>query len=50
MWLVATLVFVMFFVLLPKPARNLAGGKQATPSMIDVRDEWRFVARPRRAT
>ena len=25
-WLVATLVFVMFFVLLPKPARNLAGG------------------------
>jgi ABC-type dipeptide/oligopeptide/nickel transport system permease component len=114
MWLVATLVFVMFFVLLAKPARNLAGGKQATPSMIarvseelhldaplgdlrdtglgrlmlisykgqalvlmqsvvlyaaflgiavsflvdaivaaldsEVRDEWRFVARPRRAT
>jgi peptide/nickel transport system permease protein len=39
-WLVATLVFVMFFVLLPKPARNLAGGKQATPSMIErVSDE-----------
>ena len=35
MWLVATLVFVMFFVLLPKPARNLAGGRQATPSMIE---------------
>jgi hypothetical protein len=34
MWLVATLVFVMFFVLLP----------------LDVRDAWRFVARPRRAT
>ena len=34
-WLVATLVFVMFFVVLPKPARNLAGGKQATPSMIE---------------
>lgn len=33
-WLVATLVFVMFFVLLPKPARNLAGGEQATPSTI----------------
>jgi ABC-type dipeptide/oligopeptide/nickel transport system permease component len=33
-WLVATLVFVMFFVLLPKPARNLAGGNQATPAMI----------------
>jgi fumarate reductase subunit C len=29
-WLVATLVFVMFFVLLPKPTRNLAGGQQAT--------------------
>ena len=39
-WLVATLVFVMFFVLLPKPARNLAGGRQATPSMIErVSDE-----------
>jgi ABC-type dipeptide/oligopeptide/nickel transport system permease component len=29
-WLVAMLVFVMFFVLLPKPTRNLAGGQQAT--------------------
>ncbi len=39
-WLVATLVFVMFFVLLSKPARNLAGGKQATPSTIErVSDE-----------
>ena len=34
LWLVATLVFVMFFVLLPKPTRNLAGGKQATPATI----------------
>ena len=33
-WLVATLVFVMFFVLLPKPTRNLAGGNQATPATI----------------
>ena len=34
LWLVATLVFVMFFVLLPKPERNLFGGKQATPAMV----------------
>jgi peptide/nickel transport system permease protein len=34
LWLVATLVFVMFFVLLRKPERNLAGGQQATPAMI----------------
>jgi ABC-type dipeptide/oligopeptide/nickel transport system permease component len=34
LWLVATLVFVMFFVLLEKPARNFAGGDQATPSQI----------------
>jgi peptide/nickel transport system permease protein len=34
-WLVATLVFVMFFVLLPEPARNSAGGDQATPAMIE---------------
>jgi ABC-type dipeptide/oligopeptide/nickel transport system permease component len=34
MWLVATLVFVMFFVLLPKPTRNLAGGQQATPATM----------------
>jgi peptide/nickel transport system permease protein len=33
-WLVATLVFVMFFVLLPQPERNLVGGSQATPSAI----------------
>jgi peptide/nickel transport system permease protein len=34
-WLVATLVFVMFFVLLENPTRNLApGGSQATPAMI----------------
>ena len=33
-WLVATLVFVMFFVLLPEPERNLFGGKQATPAMV----------------
>jgi len=39
-WLVATLVFVMFFVLLSNPARNLAGGNQATPATIErVRDE-----------
>jgi peptide/nickel transport system permease protein len=35
LWLVATLVFVMFFVLLPKPARNFSGGDQATPAMIE---------------
>jgi peptide/nickel transport system permease protein len=36
LWLVVTLVFVMFFVLLPEPrARNLAGGDQATPAMIE---------------
>lgn len=35
LWLVATLVFVMFFVLLPKPGRNLAGGNQATPAEIE---------------
>jgi peptide/nickel transport system permease protein len=35
LWLVATLVFVMFFLLLPGPrARNLAGGPQATPSTV----------------
>jgi peptide/nickel transport system permease protein len=34
LWLVATLVFVMFFVLLPKPARNMAGGEQARPADI----------------
>ncbi len=34
LWLVATLVFVMFFVLLPEPERNLFGGKQATPAMV----------------
>jgi peptide/nickel transport system permease protein len=34
LWLVATLVFVMFFVLLPKPERNLFGGRQATPAMV----------------
>jgi peptide/nickel transport system permease protein len=33
-WLVATLVFVMFFVLLPRPERNLLGGEQATPAMV----------------
>jgi peptide/nickel transport system permease protein len=34
LWLVATLVFVMFFVLLPKPGRNLVGGPQASPATI----------------
>jgi peptide/nickel transport system permease protein len=34
LWLVATLVFVMFFVVLPRPMRNLAGGPQATPAAI----------------
>ena len=34
LWFVATLVFVMFFVLLEKPARSFAGGDQATPSQI----------------
>jgi ABC-type dipeptide/oligopeptide/nickel transport system permease component len=34
LWLVATLVFVMFFVLLPHPERNLAGGNQAAQSTI----------------
>ena len=34
LWLVATLVFVMFFVLLPNPERNLFGGDQATPTMV----------------
>ena len=34
LWLVATLVFVMFFVLLPNPERNLFGGQQATPAVV----------------
>jgi peptide/nickel transport system permease protein len=34
LWLVATLVFVMFFVVLSRPTRNLAGGPQATPAAI----------------
>jgi peptide/nickel transport system permease protein len=34
LWLVATLVFVMFFVLLPEPERNLFGGDRATPAMV----------------
>jgi peptide/nickel transport system permease protein len=33
-WLVATLVFFVFFVVLPRPERNLVGGNQATPAMI----------------
>jgi len=31
LWLVATLVFVMFFIVLPKPTRNLAGDNKRPP-------------------
>jgi peptide/nickel transport system permease protein len=34
LWLVATLVFVMFFVLLRSPARAMAGGEQARPADV----------------
>jgi peptide/nickel transport system permease protein len=34
LWLAATVVFLMFFVLLPAPERNFVGGSQARPAAI----------------
>jgi peptide/nickel transport system permease protein len=35
LWLAATVVFLMFFVLTPDPARKFVGGDQARPSAIE---------------
>jgi peptide/nickel transport system permease protein len=45
LWLAATVVFLMFFVLLPAPERNFVGGSQARPTVVEwAHKEFHFGA------